>query len=135
MHDPKQLSWLRFVGMIHIVYGVFVLVLLPIYVGIWSAQSEGAYEAVHGGPMTFFVWIATGGVLLATGRALHRRAPSGRWLASLVAVGLLSDGAFRIANASADLLDTMMLIVFPLLSLFVVNVVAVDYLKRRPADS
>ena len=138
----KQLLWLRLLGTLHNVYGVFVLVLLPTYVALWSAQGEGAYEAAlqrRGypaglGPATFFVWIATGVVLLATGRALRRLEPSGRWLACIVAAGLLSDGAFQIANATEDSLDILLFIVFPLLSLFVVNVVAVDYLKPT-ADS
>ena len=138
----KQHAWLRLISVLHIAYGGLLLVLVPIIVAIWSGEFSGAYAvslAKAGYPpalggAVFFLWIAVGVLHIASGRALQEELPRGRWMASIASVWMLSGGLFRIANATEDSLDILLFIVFPLLSLFVVNVVAVDYLKPT-ADS
>ncbi len=142
LQDHKRLVWLRIIGMLHILYGALLLVLLLIYVWVWSVRGEGAFAdeirkggyPSESGALVLFCWIAIAVLHIAAGRALREELPRGRWMASLASVWMLSTGLFQIANATAGFFDTVMFVVFPLLSLFVVNVVAVDYLQRK-ADS
>ena len=142
LQDHKRLVWLRIIGMLHILYGAMLLALIPIFVAIWSGKGKGAFAAAleNGvfpsqlGTAVFFLWIALAVLHIASGRALRQQLPRARWMASIASAWMLSAGLFNVANADTDAFDTVLLIVFPLLSLFVVNVVAVDYLKRA-ADS
>ena len=129
IEERKRLGSLGFVAGLHVFYGFAALTLLVIYVGVWATQGKGAFATAMGktgyspelGALVFFVWISIAVLHICAGRALQAKLPRGRWLASLASVLMLSSGLYEVANASADFMDALLFIGFPLLSLFVVN--------------
>jgi len=122
---PRVVS---FVAVLHVICGLFVLVVLPIYVVVWARQGEGAFgRALEArgvdaawAQLFFFFWIAGGVSNLLAGVWLSRLRRRGMWLAAVCATLLLARGLADTAQGNVIFATVLLGYAFPLLSLYAV---------------